>query len=596
MFSQFISISRFLALLVVVCLGLLAAPTDARAQSAIERLVSPGKLSGAHVEQEKECSSCHASFDKKAQTQLCRDCHEDVDKDILSNSGFHGRSPDVSGAECKSCHTEHEGRGADIVGLNQAGFDHEFTDYSLTGKHRDVECAACHRPNVRHAEAPHDCISCHREDDPHVGRLGEDCASCHSPKDWGDVTFDHGSTSFALLGAHADVKCAACHENQTWKGVGSDCIDCHRSDDAHDGRFGIACASCHEVTSWTKIKFNHDTTGFRLTGRHSSIACEACHGKGKPDPAPKTCIGCHKADDVHKGRNGADCASCHSSGNWKQVDFDHASTGFALHGQHATAKCESCHTKPISEWTPPGECIDCHRDDDQHEGLLGPACADCHEESGWALVRFDHDRDTGFALLGAHDSVECGGCHKVPANQAVPAAACASCHREEDPHEGQLGDGCGSCHGVESWTEKVRFDHEFTDFPLLGEHASAACEDCHVTKAFLDASSACHDCHADDDVHKGGLGPDCASCHNPKGWAFWSFNHDTQTSFALQGAHASVACEGCHTSNAKGRFKTSSRCVSCHSADDKHRGAFGSSCERCHNTEAFWAVDVARSR
>jgi len=593
MFSPFISTSRLVAALLAaaVFVALIGSPR-ADAQSAIERLVSPGKLSDAHMEQEKVCSSCHASFNKKAQSQLCRDCHEEVDADIRLGTGFHGKSPDVSGVECKACHTEHEGRNFDIVRLEKTAFDHTLTDFRLDDKHADVDCADCHKADERYAKAPHECVACHREDDPHFGRLGEDCVSCHSAKGWDDVTFDHGTTSFALLGAHAKVECTACHKGQTWKGVGTECVDCHKSDDAHDGSFGADCASCHEEASWTEVRFNHDTTGFRLVGKHSTIKCESCHDAGKPDPAPQTCIGCHRPDDVHKGRNGTDCKTCHSARGWKQVTFDHASTGFALLGRHASAKCESCHTKPVSEWTPSDQCIDCHRRDDEHQGLLGPDCASCHDETGWAQVRFRHDIDTGFTLFGKHETAECAACHKAPITEVVPSASCASCHRQDDPHKGQLGDGCGSCHSVDSWTEQVRFDHEFTEFPLLGKHVLVNCGDCHVTKAFLDVTSACKDCHGKDDIHKGSLGPDCAACHNPKGWAYWTFDHDTQTSFALTGKHASVACEGCHVARGDGKFRISGRCVSCHSADDKHRGAFGSTCERCHNTEAFWAVDV----
>jgi hypothetical protein len=594
MSSPFTS-TRWLVLIAAVFLiGVIGSGPQAMAQSAIERLVSPGKLSNAHVKQEKECSACHTSFNKKAQSGLCRDCHEDIDADILAGSGFHGKFPDVGEAECKSCHTEHEGRAADIVGLNTAAFDHTFTDYRLEGKHASVACADCHLSGVAYAKAPQTCIACHKEDDPHFGRLGTDCASCHVPERWEKVSFDHATTSFALLGAHAEVTCDACHVNQVWKGVGTKCIDCHKADDPHVGRFGTACADCHVAAKWTRIRFNHDTTGFRLTGSHSTIECAACHGAGKPDPAPKTCIGCHKSDDVHKGQNGPDCASCHSTNKWDQVSFNHASTGFPLLGKHETAKCEACHTQPIHSWTPPTDCIDCHQENDKHEGLLGPDCGDCHQEKSWAQVRFDHDKDTRFALFGAHDAIECAACHKVATTTALPSVSCAGCHREEDPHKGQLGDGCGQCHNVDSWTQKVNFNHEFTDFPLLGKHASVECTACHKTKAFLDAPVACNDCHSQDDIHKGGLGQDCASCHNPGGWAFWSFDHSTQTSFPLTGKHSSVSCGACHSPRSDGKFTASSRCVSCHSADDKHRGAFGTSCERCHNTEAFWAVDIVR--
>lgn len=594
MFSPFIYIKRrsaFWALAVVFSLFGLQSATS---QSAIERLVSPGKLSTAHLEQEKECSLCHESFNKKAQSNLCIDCHTEIGADIKTSAGFHGKWPEVKGAECKSCHTEHIGRGADIMGLQAAKFDHNFTDYPLVGGHKKADCTGCHKTGVAFAKAPTTCASCHKKDEPHLGRLGTACADCHAVSGWKSIRFDHETTEFALLGKHKTATCTACHKNEVWAGLKTECIDCHKSDDIHKGAFGADCASCHDAFSWTQTRFNHDTTGFRLVGKHASAECAACHGAGKPDPAPKDCISCHRIDDVHKGKNGAACADCHTPKSWKAVTFDHARTGFALAGTHKTTACSSCHLKPAAEWKPPRACIGCHKSDDTHKGLLGPQCETCHLETSWTRVTFDHDMDAGFALSGAHSATQCAACHKKPTAEASPPVSCAGCHREEDPHKGQLGDGCGQCHNDQSWAKGVRFNHEFTAFPLLGAHAGAECADCHKTKAYLDASTACVSCHEDKDVHKGRLGADCAQCHNPSDWKRWSFDHGRQTSFALTGKHTDLACAACHTSQNAKSLKISDRCVSCHTSDDKHRGAFGTSCERCHNTEAFWAVDIGR--
>lgn len=566
---------------------------SATPQSAIERLVAPGKLSNAHIEQEKDCASCHESFNKKAQSGLCADCHKEIRADISGRTGFHGKFPDVAGAECKSCHTEHIGRGADILGLVPEKFDHDFTDYPLAGGHKKVDCAECHKAGVSFAKAPRDCASCHKADDPHRGKLGTACADCHDVSSWKTIRFDHGKTDFPLLGKHDSEPCMSCHKEQVWAGAPSDCIDCHRADDVHKGSFGTDCASCHSADSWTKTRFNHDTTGFKLTGKHNAIECAACHGPGKPDPAPKTCIGCHRADDVHKGANGTACADCHTAKNWKTVSFDHTKTGFALLGAHGKTPCASCHTKPANEWKPPRTCIGCHTADDTHKGLLGADCETCHAETSWTKIHFDHGTDAGFTLGGAHAAIACATCHKQPTPVASPPVSCAGCHKQDDPHKGQLGDGCGQCHGDLSWTASVRFDHEFTDFPLLGAHEGAECADCHKSKAFLDVSASCADCHADDDVHEGRMGTECAQCHNPSDWKRWTFDHDQQTAFSLTGKHAKLTCAACHTSKSAKSMKISARCISCHASDDKHRGAFGTSCERCHNTEAFWAVEIS---
>lgn len=585
---------RVVLLLFVGLMLAVVAGEPAVAQTPLELLVSPGKLSRAHEKQEATCSACHESFNKGAQSSRCLDCHKDINWDVRNARGFHGRSPQAGKAECKTCHTEHEGRDSRIVQLNQTTFDHRFTDMPLSGGHAGIECASCHKPDVKFAKAPLDCVACHRDEEPHKGRLGTNCSSCHVDRDWKTVNFDHGATRFALKGAHAKEQCASCHKEEMWKGVPATCVSCHAEDDAHRGSLGKDCVSCHNEQGWSVETFNHGRTGFALAGRHATARCESCHVNSVTAPLPRDCNGCHAKDDTHKGRNGTACADCHSAVNWKTVSFSHDKTKFPLLGKHKSATCESCHTKPIKDWKPPNACIGCHEKDDKHEGLLGSACADCHSEGSWASIRFEHGRDANFALNGAHLDVECASCHKQPVQVKSPAVSCIGCHRDDDPHKRQLGDGCGQCHGEKDWTVDVRFDHDFSDFPLLGKHTDVACKECHATAAYLDAASDCASCHREDDVHRGRFGQDCAACHNPVSWDRWRFDHDTQTDYPLTGKHKETSCEGCHKVATPAGASLSTRCVSCHVSDDKHRGSFGTSCERCHNTEAFWAVDLKK--
>ncbi|MEQ1607923.1 MAG: cytochrome c3 family protein [Hyphomonadaceae bacterium] len=582
-------------LIALCCLASLAlVGPGASAQTPLEQLVSPGKLSRPHEKQEATCNVCHESFNKGAQSTKCLDCHKDINWDVRNKRGFHGRSPAASGVECKTCHTEHEGRDAKIVQIDQKRFDHRFTDMPLTGGHARVDCASCHLPGIKFAKAPTDCIGCHKSDEPHQGRLGTACATCHVVTDWKTIRFDHAPTGFALKGAHAQESCASCHSDEKWKGVATTCDSCHAKDDRHEGKLGPDCASCHNEQAWKVGTFNHARTGFALQGKHATIRCEACHVKSVTAPLPRDCAGCHGKDDVHKGRNGLACADCHVARSWKTVTFDHARTKFPLFGKHAAVNCETCHTRPMKEWKPPLGCNECHKQDDKHKGLLGPMCRDCHSETSWAKVSFEHERDANFALNGKHAKATCAACHTEPTPVKSPPVSCIGCHREDDAHKRQLGDGCGQCHGEKSWKTDVRFDHDLTDFPLLGKHARVTCKECHATPAFLDASTTCVSCHTKEDVHRGRLGADCVSCHNPVDWKRWRFDHDAQTQYPLSGKHREVACEGCHRSEVKGKISLSTRCISCHAADDKHRGGFGTGCERCHSTEAFWAVDVKR--
>ena len=585
--------AAFLALaaltLALVCGG------GAVAQNPLERLVSPGELSNPHAKLEATCASCHETFNKGAQPAKCLACHKDINWDVQNKRGFHGRSPEVAKTECKVCHTEHEGRNTAIVKLNEKTFDHRFTDMPLLGQHAKVQCAECHQKGVKHAKAPTDCVSCHKPDEPHMGRLGTACATCHVVSGWKTVSFDHAKTQFSLKGKHATQACASCHVNQQWKGLQTQCVACHAKDDAHEGKLGKDCASCHSETAWKGGRsFDHNKTGFPLVGRHAEAKCQSCHVKNVTDPLPKTCNGCHQKDDVHKGRNGPNCQDCHTPKQWTAVTFDHRKTDFPLLGKHAAVKCESCHTKPVKQWVPPLDCKGCHQKDDKHKGLLGPECKDCHSETGWAKVKFEHKRDTGFALNGKHSTAQCAACHKEPVHVKAPPESCIGCHRDDDPHKRQLGDGCGQCHGEAGWKTAVRFDHDLSDFPLLGKHAGAKCADCHKSAAFLDADATCVSCHRKDDIHKGRLGPECSTCHTPVDWAKWRFDHDVQTDFRLTGKHRGLDCASCHKTEAKGKIEQSTRCVSCHAADDKHRGSFGTTCERCHPTDSFSNVTVRR--
>jgi hypothetical protein len=297
-----------------------------------------------------------------------------------------------------------------------------------------------------------------------------------------------------------------------------ECVSCHRKDDAHGGRFGTACATCHDTQSWKVAKFDHARTGFALTGRHAAIACNACHQK-----APETvhlsqqCASCHLKDDVHKGRNGSNCASCHGTAGWTTAKFDHdRMTSFPLRGRHSTLACVECHVRPATQVKLAGACDSCHRKDDPHAGQLGPRCAQCHGESTWLSdVRFDHDL-VRFPLLGKHAQLACNACHANSRFKDAPVD-CFACHRKDDRHQGAFGTGCGRCHAPSQWAV-ISFDHSTTDFPLTGAHTRASCEGCHKGGQNR-ASTVCGECHRRDDVHQGSFGLNCERCHSTDSFA-----------------------------------------------------------------------------
>jgi len=562
----------------------------ASAQTVIERLVMPGPLSDAHAELESNCGQCHLAFEKSAQDNLCRDCHDEVDADLSAGTGFHGLEPDVAETTCKSCHTDHEGRDHDIAPLDEDAFDHDRTDYPLRGKHTDVACTDCHADGAPRQDAALDCFSCHREDDPHHEALGENCADCHVVQDWEEIRFDHDATDFSLLDTHATTDCMECHVDQVFEGTPTACIDCHRDDDAHEGRYGERCDTCHGADDWEIATFDHAAeTEFALEGGHTDISCDDCHTQSLYDHTlSQECVSCHLDDDDHDGRNGSDCADCHSVIDWTETHFDHQQTRFPLSGAHSSTSCAACHVAPVDERLPGLTCISCHADDDAHDGFYGPDCEACHGTDQWETALFNHDRDTDFALNGAHRTADCKGCHVIAIHVASPSRACAGCHGDDDPHDGQLGGACGSCHTESDWGERVSFDHDISRFPLLGAHRDVECDDCHDSEAFRDAPIECVGCHERDDPHRRRFGQDCERCHSPVNWNRWIFDHDVETDFALTDGHAGVDCYDCHTRRRRNPTRMPNSCATCHTNDDPHDGRFGRTCDRCH-VATSWA-------
>ena len=62
------------------------------------------------------------------------------------------------------------------------------------------------------------------------------------------------------------------------------------------------------------------------------------------------------------------------------------------------------------------------------------------------------------------------------------STTCVSCHKKDDPHRGQLGPNCETCHNERGWRQKVAFDHDLTRFPLIGHHGLVPCEESHRTR------------------------------------------------------------------------------------------------------------------
>jgi len=511
------ALSIFMALLLYV------ATFATAAASGFERLLMPGPVIEGHAEIETDCGACHDAQTDTALASLCIACHEDIGQDRKTRRGFHGTFKTAQQSKCVVCHTDHEGRSADIVPF-EAMFDHNLSDFPLRAAHLAASCTDCHSPEEKYRDASSSCGTCHADEDVHDGSLGRDCQSCHGAE------------------------------------------------------------------SWSNTRFDHNTVGYRLIGEHTTVACVDCHRGNRYDGTPTGCNSCHGIDDVHEGANGKQCRDCHSPATWRNIGFDHfKETGFALENGHRSLNCQDCHSSGDFNDDLSADCVSCHLSEDDHQGRNGRECESCHVTSSWSKSLFDH-ADTSFALHGSHAELHCTACHKGGTDTPLPLV-CGACHDVDDSHGGQLGESCDSCHAQTKWNLAIAFDHDLSDFPLTGMHATAACGSCHESHQFRSATSACTDCHRSDDVHDGTLGEDCGACHTSNAWLATLFDHDTNTNFVLSGAHRAVQCDSCHRNSTSDMTDVPSSCGGCHKTDDVHAGQFGLRCDACHNTTTFPELD-----
>ncbi len=561
------------------------------ALSNIESVMMPGKVIQGHQKWEDNCQQCHKKFDKEGQNQLCIDCHKDVKQDFLQKRGYHGKMKTKQ--DCATCHTEHKGRDANIVVLDESKFNHVQTDFALKGGHANekVVCKDCHKPKVKFRDAPNSCVSCHKKDDKHKNSLGDKCADCHVEKSWKEITFDHSKSDFPLKGAHAETKvlCKDCHQDNLFKQTPKDCYACHKKDDDHKGVFGQKCVDCHTEKSWKESTFDHKKDAhYALLGKHDSAKCQSCH-RSLGQKLPTTCVSCHRNDDKHLGTLGEKCADCHNERSWSKTDFNHdQDTKFPLKDKHKAAKCDACHKAGGKTYEKlPMDCYSCHKKDDKHLGKFGQKCEECHNAQDWKKDSFNHDR-TKFPLKGKHKPAKCESCHINGLSEKLKTG-CNDCHQKDDPHKSVFGINCQKCHNEADWKTTTFNHNRDTKYLLKGKHTQTKCESCHKPPPApqkLQPDSTCYSCHQADDVHKGTEGKQCEKCHTESTWKVKEFDHN-KTKFPLMGKHAPVECKKCHLT---GKFKDAkSDCYSCHQKDDQHKKHLGTLCEDCHNVRD-WAI------
>jgi hypothetical protein len=454
--------------------------------------ISPGALARPHraLEGATQCVKCHG-LRREPMNRLCLDCHKEVAWLIEQARGLH-TAANVRSRTCASCHPDHAGAAFALIEWSEGSaerFDHKRAGWALEGAHATEQCESCHATKYRTA------------------------------------------TSATLSPRKATAG---------WLGLETTCASCHRDDDVHRQSLGTLCGNCHTAAKWDDAsKFDHDASRYPLTGKHVEVGCDECHLSPRlpitPDadgkrhalfrPLPfRECSSCHT--DVHGGKLGPRCASCHVTERFSAVDrrdFDHSRTKYPLRGAHASVSCAACHGNGMRKPTPAFDtCASCHADPHRFEsgtsaarsGGATPAatpganaaddwppavnttgdCASCHRVEGFTPSTFTVARhaQTRYALEGKHVVVRCASCHPSAPNAArlkvarlrVPFGACATCHL--DAHGGQLAQrpdkgGCERCHSTAGFapsTFSVK-DHATLRVTLDGRHGAIPCAACH---------------------------------------------------------------------------------------------------------------------
>ena len=187
-------------------------------------------LKGAHLA--IPCYECHKKQEKWSFRKIginCKDCHQDIHQNIIDTKYY----PD---ANCVTCHKE--SRWSEIM------FDHNKTQFALTGAHAEKSCRLCHfradaegKAQQKFAGLSQNCSTCHP--DKHRDQFEKNgvtnCIECHGTESWKASKFDHNKTEFRLDGKHIKVACAKCHKPQQ---VGSEFYVLYKIKE-------FKCESCH---------------------------------------------------------------------------------------------------------------------------------------------------------------------------------------------------------------------------------------------------------------------------------------------------------------------------------------------------------------
>jgi hypothetical protein len=318
----------------------------------------------------------------------------------------------------------------------------------------------------------------------------------------------------------------------------------------------LLTAACAYAQNPSTSKFNHDTTGFPLTGTHAYVPCASCHINARFKTTPTACFGCHNgmtAPGLASLLNGHPkttnyCEGCHQTTTWRDYRFiDHV---------QALAPCATCHNGKIAQGKGPNHpvvnataaCNTCHFNTVTWGGaVIVPAAAATTPAATAASSMTNPSKQTtpqtsSTMLRGStkpdHTTLiaNCMRCHNgavapgKPAKHVATNAPCETCHRSTRTfagarvdhrsltgsciscHNGSSAEGrparhiltalpCDTCHQTTFWSPVTKYKH--TSPAYVNHGPGIGCEGCHagnsqtVAWKFPAYRMTCAGCHAD---------------------------------------------------------------------------------------------------
>jgi len=208
-----------------------------------QHMISPGKPIDAHARLADDCFACHTPF-LGSTPDKCVACHKVAEIGLKTTKGlpiakekknvaFHQKLVE---SDCVACHSDHKGVQA-FRPISR--FSHRLLEPGL-----QKQCDGCHTN-------PGDAL--HRQ-------IKGNCGQCHTQEAWRPATFDHDR--YFRFDRHHTAECTTCHRDNDYtsytcygchehsrskireehveEGIYDyeNCVECHRSGDEHDIRWG----------------------------------------------------------------------------------------------------------------------------------------------------------------------------------------------------------------------------------------------------------------------------------------------------------------------------------------------------------------------